>query len=485
VKADDKAMRLEIKTPFLTYSLAAYAAHPARSTPAFLGSLEARGRRDMVRFERSDLKELPASGILTPTAAAEELQKAEAMRDAKERESAFRNLLTKYAGQAIAFHAALELVALGVESGAPEAELRARADQAIKLAAPYGREMQMQAELQLARQCARGDRQAALALEFARKAEKLLTDDDSAAIQVRVLRTLAVALHKNNQLLAARPLEARADQLDATLDVEVQQATPPFACTPFTGRKTMSNRIVAVEVFTSSSCPYCVAADLACAGIARTFAANDVVILAYHLPIPAPDPLANHDAEKRAAYYNVQATSAVLINGRVGPIVGGSIVEAKDRYDDLRKAVVEQLETPSTVQLKLTAGRRGDKIDIQAEAAELPQPADLRLRLALVEGVVRFTGPNGQRLHYFVVRALPGGVEGIPLRTKNGRQSMTVSLQGLSKSLQDYVTEFDKVQRFLDDEHPMELKRLRIVAMVQDDKTKKILQSALVEVPEK
>jgi hypothetical protein len=139
----------------------------------------------------------------------------------------------------------------------------------------------------------------------------------------------------------------------------------------------------------------------------------------------------------------------------------------------------------SPVQLKVSALRRGDKIDIQAEAAELPKSESLRLRLALVEEKVRYPGPNGQRLHFHVVRALPGGLEGIPLRTKTARQNMTISLQGLSKSLQDYVGEFDKVQKFLDDERPLELKRLKIVALVQDDKTKEILQAAFADAPEK
>jgi thiol-disulfide isomerase/thioredoxin len=485
VEADDKALHLALKSPFLAYKLSVYPSKSSTTGAPLLGSLEARGRRDMVRLERSDLKELPGSGIVAPTAAAEPLQQAESIRDAKEREAAFRSLLTKFAGQPVAFHAALELVALGVESGAADGELRTRADMALKLAANYGPEMEMQAAMRVARQLARGEKQAALALDYARKAQRLLAEDDSAAVRVRVGRTLALALRRSGQPLAARPLEMLADPLDAALDAECQQATPPFECVPFTGRKTLSDRIVALELFTSSSCPYCVAADLACAGVAKSFGAKDVAILAYHLPIPTPDPLANHDAEKRAAYYNVQSTSALLINGKAGPIVGGSIVEARDRYDDLRKALLPQLEMLSPVQLRVSAIRRGDKIDIQTEAAELPKSETLRLRLAVVEEKVRYPGPNGQRLHFHVVRALLGGVEGIPLRTKTARQNMTISLQGLTKSLQDYLNEFDRVQKFLDDERPLELRRLRIVALVQDDKTKEILQAAFAEAPDK
>jgi hypothetical protein len=483
---DDRSLRCLIKTPFLTYSLAAYVPKGQTASKQLLGSLEAKGRRDMLRLERTDLRELPPGGVVAPTPAAEALQQAEAMRDAKDREVAFRSLLNRFAGQSVAFHAALELTALAAETGAADSELKARADTALKLAEGYGREMEMQAAVQVARQMARGDKTAVLALDYARKAQKLMKDDDPAAVQVRVLRTLVLTMSKAGHTLASRPFEARAIQLDDALDREYQQATLPFVPEPFAGRKTLSDRVVAVELFTSSSCPYCIAADLACLGIDKSLRPSDVVVLAYHLPIPVPDPLANRDNEKRAGYYAVQATSALLINGKVGPIVGGSIVEAKDRYDDLRKAVVQQLEVLSPVKLKVSATRRGDKIDIQTEVAELNRTGDdMRLRLALVEDMVRYSGPNGQRFHFHVVRALLGGVEGMPLRNKATRQTTTISLQGVTRSLQDYLNDFAKVHRFLDDERPLDFKRLKIVALVQDDKIKEILQAAQAEVPDK
>jgi hypothetical protein len=165
--------------------------------------------------------------------------------------------------------------------------------------------------------------------------------------------------------------------------------------------------------------------------------------------------------------------------------MGGSITETKDRYDSLRRALAAELEVLSPVKLKVSAMRRGDKIDVLVEAGELPASESLRLRLALTEENVRYPGPNGQRLHHHVVRALLGGTEGVPLRTKSVRQSLTMSLQGLTQSLQNHLSGFARIHTFLEDERPMEFKRLKVVALVQDDKTKEILQAAQADVPEK
>jgi hypothetical protein len=484
-KADDVSLRIGIKTPFLTYTAVGYRPKDSSQPQQLLGSLEARGRRDMLRMERTTATELPPGGTVTPMPAAEALAQADSLRNPPERERAFRDVMSKFQGQSAAFHAALELTALAAEAGAPDLELRARAEHTMKTAAPYGREMELQAALQVARQFARGERQGVLAVDYARKAQKLLADDDPPMVQVRVLRTLGLALRKTGQSVAARPLEARADQLDEALDKEYEQGMLPFATEAFSGRKTLSDRVVAVELFTSSSCPFCVAADSACAGLDKSFGRKDLAILAYHLPAPLPDPLANRDSEERAAFYRVQTTAALLINGKLGPVVGGSIIEAKDRYDDLRKAILPQLEVLSPIRLKVSAVRRGDKVDILTEASDLPASETLRLRLALLEEKVRRFGPNGQRLHFHVVRALLGGAAGTPLRNKTVRESMTISLQSLSRSLHDYLAKFAPIQTFLEDERPMELRGLKVVALVQDDKTREILQVAQADVAEK
>jgi hypothetical protein len=101
----------------------------------------------------------------------------------------------------------------------------------------------------------------------------------------------------------------------------------------------------------------------------------------------------------------------------------------------------------------------------------------------LVEDVVRYAGRNGQRLHHHVVRAFPGGVEGFALKEKASTQSAKVAVGDLIKGLNDYLTEAGKRRPFFDDERPLQLEHLKVVALIQDDESKKILQAVQADVP--
>jgi hypothetical protein len=101
----------------------------------------------------------------------------------------------------------------------------------------------------------------------------------------------------------------------------------------------------------------------------------------------------------------------------------------------------------------------------------------------LIEDVVRYVGSNGQRLHHHVVRALPGGDEGFAVG-EGGKHTASVNLGKLRKALDTYLTEFAAKRPFRDDERPMDLSWLRVVAFVQDDDSREILAARQVDVPE-
>ena len=72
------------------------------------------------------------------------------------------------------------------------------------------------------------------------------------------------------------------------------------------------------------------------------------------------------------------------------------------------------------------------KLEITATAAEVPNPGEkVRLRLVLVEEAVRYVGANQARFHHHIVRDLPGGAAGVPLKAKTGKQQATVDLAQL------------------------------------------------------
>jgi hypothetical protein len=98
-----------------------------------------------------------------------------------------------------------------------------------------------------------------------------------------------------------------------------------------------------------------------------------------------------------------------------------------------------------------------------------------------VEDVVRYVGGNGQRFHHHVVRGFPGGAQGFALEKKSSKQTATVSLKDLTKDLTAYLEKQD----FEKKDWPLDLKHLKVVALIQDVKTKEILQAAQVDLSEK
>ena len=260
---------------------------------------------------------------------------------------------------------------------------------------------------------------------------------------------------------------------------------PPYEPEPYRGRKNKSDRVVLVELFTGAQCPPCVAADLAFDGLVKTYKPDEVVLLQYHLHVPDPDPLTNPDAEARQEYYGkaLEGTPTAFFNGAPKAEGGGAIDAAKDKYFDYRDVINPLLEKPARAQLRASATRQGDKIDIQAEVSELDKPGEkVRLRFALVEEQVHYVGGNQIRYHHDVVRALPGGTDGFALKEKSSKQTASVDLAELRKNLSAYLDEFGKKRPFPNARRPLELKKLRVVAFIQDDESKEVLQAAQVDV---
>jgi hypothetical protein len=326
---------------------------------------------------------------------------------------------------------------------------------------------------------------AAIALEYARRTERLLEESDDATTQIRILDALAAALRKNNKTDEAKEIDARLDKLEAKADAEYLKKMPGYQPEPYRGRKNKSDRVVLVELFTGAQCPPCVAADLAFDGLTKTYKPDEVVLLQYHLHVPGPDPLTNPDSEARQEYYGkaLEGTPTAFFNGTPRAPDGGPIDVAKDKYFEYRDVINPLLEKPAQAQLRVSANRQGDKIDIQAEVSELEKPGEkVRLRFALVEEQIRYLGGNQVRFHHDVVRALPGGTEGFPLKEKSSKHTASVDLAELRQKLTAYLDDYAKQRPFPNARRPLDLKKLRVVAFIQDDDTKEVLQAAQADV---
>ncbi|HVS36565.1 MAG TPA: hypothetical protein VMS17_13455, partial [Gemmataceae bacterium] len=118
--------------------------------------------------------------------------------------------LVRQAGKAEGVGTALELLGGAEEKKASADEVRSWAEKAAKWSEPYGSRYHREVLLTVAETLAEQKAAAAVALDYARQAEKL-TDPkkDSAGTQRRVLRALAAALKASDKKDEAKEIEQR------------------------------------------------------------------------------------------------------------------------------------------------------------------------------------------------------------------------------------------------------------------------------------
>jgi hypothetical protein len=361
-------------------------------------------------------------------------------------------------------------------------------------------------------------------LEAAQAAEKSLTaeskTDERAAI-ARAIYESAAALGQDKLATAAH---AQWQKLDAQLDEEYLEAPPAVTIKPFAGRsEAEDDRVVLMEFFTGAQCPPCVAADLAFDALLETYRPAELIGLQYHLHVPGPDPLANPDSIARSQYYELRGTPWAYFNGKALPGGGGPRAIAQAKYDAYAKTINDDLAGIREATIDLKVARAGSTLRIDVSAAAKPatkkiaanrvsraaaggddgaadtkddssEASDkekddslkpqLKLRLVLAQEVVRYAGGNKLRFHHHVVRGMPGGAEGKNLVDGRCAAQMTVDLDGIRAGLDRYLAEFAAEQEFPEPLPQLELSNLSVVALVQDDADKRVLDAALVPVAE-
>jgi hypothetical protein len=473
---DDRTLQLNFDIVFkqgsATFPIKVYLPRGDKSPKKLLGSAAFRGAQ-FAWLERTDLKELDPKTAGKPSPSLDDLRKALQNENAEESLKAFQEIEKKHPSDPLVCLGAMNILTKLSQGSPKEKDVRAIAEGSVKRAAAYGPEMKLQVTGQVASALAGSKKTAGVAIDYARQAEKMFTKDDPFLKRRPVLLTLARALRATGK-------EKEAAELDARIEKEASKEEIPFKVEPYTG-KGKGGRVAVLELFTGSQCPPCVAADIAFDALIKTYKPSEAVLLEYHLHIPGPDPMTNADSEARAKYYSCQSTPTITINGKAGPPTGGDWTGAEGGYHKLRAVLDKDLDEATSGKLKLTVQRKGDNLDIKAEVSGLKKTGDdVRLRFVVVEDKVHYVGGNGQRFHHHVVRAMPGGAAGSALKSKTARQSRTVSLKELSKTLTDYMSD----KGFPEARRPLDLKHLKVVAFIQDDENKQIIQAAQVDVPE-
>jgi hypothetical protein len=70
----------------------------------------------------------------------------------------------------------------------------------------------------------------------------------------------------------------------------------------------------------------------------------------------------------------------------------------------------------------------------------------------------------------------------VALNKGDSKQTASVNVAALGKNLTDYLDQYDKAAEFPNSNRPLELKCLKVIALVQDDRTYEILQAVVINV---
>lgn len=414
----------------------------------------------------------------------------------KEAEEQFPKLMweviAEHADTPAAYDAAFSLLRSSTKS-------KVTAEEATKLvaaidaeAAKYGPRFARAALIQSADVLANDKTLAAVAVPVGEKATKTLTDADPAAFQFDVLSSYKTALDNAGKTDVAKTIEARMTVIDAKLDKEFLETVPPFKPAVAAGRKEKAaNKVAVMELFTGAQCPPCVAADVAFDALAKTYKPSEVILLQYHLHIPGPDPLTNPDTVARMDYYMAlskkgsPSTPTTAFNGKLEAGGGGGMANSESKYKQYLGLIEPILEKTTPVAVAGTATRGGDKIDVSVNVTGADEKDGLKVRFVLVEDHLKYVGGNKLRFHHQVVRALPGGAAGFPVKAGASKHTVTVDVAEVKKGLTKYLDGFAKETPFPKPDRPMDLAHLKLVVLVQNDETGEIVQAAQIEVSEK
>lgn len=382
-----------------------------------------------------------------------------------------KEILTQPSTTQEVVQAAVQLLDKATEKKAKLEEVRAWAERATKASEKHGPTWHREIILDIAEILSTQDSFTSVALQYARLAESLISEKDPALIRKKVLTVLATTLEKSGKIDEAREVQARNNKI-AYITVK-----------KFPGRSSKSDRAVLVEMFTCAQSPLCVASELTFDALQQTYKPTEVVLLQYHLHIPGPDPLTNLDGVERQKQYGFQAAPSTFFNGKPLAPGGGPAEIAQANYERYQKVIGPMLEKAARASIKLAASQRGNKVEVRADISDLEDTGEnVRLYLVLAEEVVAYTGGNKMATHQLVVRTFPGGASGTVIGKKDFTRKLTVDLESVRQKQTEYLEKYAKDNPFPNKERPMEMKKLRLVAFIQNEDTKEVYQAAQIPV---
>jgi len=279
---------------------------------------------------------------------------------------------------------------------------------------------------------------------------------------------------------------------DDMLDAEYRKRFPnPLHLDPYTPGEKRSDRLVLAEVFTGAGCPPCVGADLAFDAASERYSRKDLAILMYHQHIPRPDPMTTTETTARFKFYNGGGVPTYLIDGKDMKFGGNDREGTKQVYDHFNPEIQKELEAPAEAHITVGASLAGSKVKVTSIVRGVKSESkDLKLQVVLAELELRYTGENGVRFHPMVVRAIGGPkAEGfsLPGGEAGGTFEQAFDLDEISSAIKAHLDDYEakghrgEPFKFTEKKYEIAHDNLGVVVFVQDNKTRRVLQSAWVD----
>ncbi len=245
-----------------------------------------------------------------------------------------------------------------------------------------------------------------------------------------------------------------------------------------------SGRVVLAEVHTGAGCPPCAAADLAFDVEIERLSRKDLAVIMYHQHIPRPDPMSNDDDRIRWKWQKGNGVPTYVIDGKMDG-GGGRRGRTAELVGKIEGLIAPRLEAPAGAELSVGGSHEGRLVRMKADVAGIASESkDLQLQFTLVEKLIRYSGENGIRFHPMVVRSFVR----LPLDGAKAKSFEQVfDVDELQKKLKEHIANFEKHDewhnkdgkfRFAEKRDDVNAENLAVVAFVQDDKTKEVLQAA-------
>lgn len=241
-----------------------------------------------------------------------------------------------------------------------------------------------------------------------------------------------------------------------------------------------AERMVLGELFTSTTCPPCVAGNATLTGI-LTSADKYLAVVRYHMSWPSPgnDPFYNcnkTENNNRRGFYGVNSVPQLVVDGTAqsSSATWSSSIESRHAKASPLAMKVYRTFNPSALFASQGTGKTLVAITNEDDA-----PYTLKLYGALTESDVDYTGTNGDPIHHQVMLDMLPFAFGIDVTLEPGK----TLFKAYDYAANDSIDILDFALNPTGEQHIVDASKCELVFWCQDFSTKEVIQAAKVKVP--